>query len=57
MGTDEADRDISPERSLNEAGANVSELNESLEDKIRNISGDNTSSRSTAKRKKSEKDC
>jgi len=57
LGTDEADRDISPERSLNEAGANISELNEALEDKIRNISGDNTSSRSTAKRKKSEKDC
>ena len=57
MGTDGDEYDNSPERVSNDGDENVTEVNEGLDDKGRNISGDNTAARSTAKRKKSEKDC
>ena len=57
MGTEDDDYDHSPERVSNDGGENVKELTEVSDDKGRNISGDNTAARLTAKRKKSEKDC
>jgi hypothetical protein len=57
LGTDDDDYDHLTETVSNDGDENVTELNEVLDDKGRNISGDNTLARSTAKRKKSEKDC
>ena len=57
MGTEDDAYDNSPERVSNEGEENVKELTEVSEEKGRNISGDNTAARLTAKRKKSEKDC
>lgn len=56
LGADD-EFDNSPSKLSDKGGIDATEFNESLEDKVRNTSSDNTSARSTAKRKKSEKDC